>query len=361
MSSVWRGWRRGVEPPRATAAPPAEREGEAEGRNDLLGALAVLPFAWVTVDAGLVVQEASAAAMELFEAAPPPQALIAFSRTAEIESHAREAQAGNVGPWEVKARHFDRVLRMHALRLTGGGVVLAWEDITEQRRLEAVRTEFVANLVHELRTPLTSLRLSVETLRAGVEGPERDEFLDRILENTDYVRGLLDTLRQLAELERGSVHLEMEPFELVPLVVETWDRVAHVSDVSLRMAIEPGFSLTADRQKLGQVLQNLLQNAYRFSPQGGEVEVGARPGAGTAEVWVLDHGPGIAPSDLRRVFERFYKADRARVRGEAGSGLGLAIAKHLIEVHRGRIWAESGPGEGTRVAFSIPQPALTDA
>ena len=323
--------------------------------HDLLGALAVLPFPWLSIDGSLVVRDASAAAISLFEAAPPPQSLIAFCRTPEIETRARDALTGSVGPWEINARHFDRSLRMYAIRLERGGAILGWEDLTELRRLEGVRTEFVGNLVHELRTPLTSLRLAVETLGAGVDEPERSAFVDRVLENTDYIGGILDTLRQLAELERGSVRLDLEEFELRPLVEETWNRAAETSEITLQVSMPDGFRLTADRQKVGQVLQNLLQNAHRFSPAAGVVEVGALEGAGTVEVWVLDRGPGIAPSDLTRVFERFYKADRARVRGGAGSGLGLAIAKHLIEIHRGRIWAESGAGEGTRVAFSLPQ------
>jgi two-component system phosphate regulon sensor histidine kinase PhoR len=323
--------------------------------DGVVAALKGAPLAWARVDRGLNVLEASDWAKELFHAGEQPASLIALVRTPEAEDCAREILTGHLGSWEIDALHFGRRVRMSGVALDDGGAVLFFEDLTEVRRLESVRTEFVANLAHELRTPVTSLRLAIETLQSGLSDAERETFLARVLEGADYIGGVLDNLSQLARLESGPVPLERELFFLVELVAETWARVVPSgSSVHVAVEVEPELQLDADRHKVAQVLQNLLENAHRYSPQEGVIVIAATARQGEVEVSVADQGPGMPPADLSRIFERFYKADRSRSRA-GGSGLGLAIAKHLVEAHGGRIWAEAAPEGGTRVAFTLPE------
>ena len=314
------------------------------------------PVAIIFIDSQLRVRGASAAAAELFQVPEPPESLILFTRTPGIELAARQLLSGAAGPWELDAPHFDRRLRVSGVTVEDGALMFL-EDISELRRLEAVRTEFVANLAHELRTPVTSLRLAIETLRGDLPVADRRMFLDRVIQESDYLSSILDTLRELAELERGEVKLTSERFKLPHLVGETWDRVAATgSTVSFELSMETTLEVAGDRAKLAEVLQNLLENAKRYSPGDGVIEVGAELGPGQVTIWVEDQGIGISPSDLPRIFERFYKADRSRTRAGRGSGLGLAITKHLVEAHGGRIHAEPGAAGGTRVTFTLPQP-----
>jgi len=308
------------------------------------------------VDADLRMLEASPRAMAMMRTSSLPESLIAFCRTPEIETHAREVLQGKPGPWEVVAAHFDRRLRVSGVPVDSHSAVLFFEDLTELGRLEAVRAEFVANLAHELRTPVTSLRLAIETLTREMPEAERNVFLSRILEEADYISSVLDTLKQLADLERGTIPIEREEFALVPLVEETWGRIADKGvSVGLALAVPVGLTIFADRPKIGEVLQNLLDNAERYSPRDGTIEVGCERGPDQVTVWVKDEGPGISPLDLPRIFERFYKVERSHTRQGRGSGLGLAIAKHLIEAHGGRTWAESSEAVGTRVGFTLPE------
>jgi signal transduction histidine kinase len=213
----------------------------------------------------------------------------------------------------------------------------------------------VANLAHELRTPVTSLRLAIETLTRQMPEAERQVFINRMLEEADYISSVLDTLKQLADLERGTIPIQRDEFALAPLVQESWARIgARGLQLGLTLALPAGLTLVADRPKIGEVLQNLLDNAVRYSPGDGMIEVGCERGARETTVWVRDEGPGISPLDLPRIFERFYKVERSHTRTGRGSGLGLAIAKHLIEAHGGQIWAKSSEDTGTRVGFTLP-------
>jgi two-component system phosphate regulon sensor histidine kinase PhoR len=319
-------------------------------------ALAAAPVAWARVDAELRVVNASPRAIKMMQVGTLPRSLIAFSRTPEIESHARAVLQGATGPWEVVAAHFGRRWRLSGLALGAAGAVLFFEDITELRRLEAVRTEFVANLAHELRTPVTSLRLAIETLSQGMPEKERRVFIGRMLEEADYMSSVLDTLKELADIERGTITVQREAFAVAALVEETWARVAsRGTGVTLSSEIPPRMQMVADRPMIGEVLQNLLANAERYSPPDGVVEVGCTKGPADISLWVKDAGQGISPLDLPRIFERFYKVERSHTRSVGrGSGLGLAIAKHLVEAHGGRVWAESSEATGTRVGFTLP-------
>jgi two-component system phosphate regulon sensor histidine kinase PhoR len=309
---------------------------------------------WLRVDRDLRVVEASEGALTHFGNPAVPASLIAFTRSPEIESRAREILEGGPGPWEVDATNFGRIFRLRGLDLGDDGALLHLDDITDVRRLEGVRADFVANLAHELRTPVASLSLAAETLSGGLPADAAALFVARIAEETKYIEGLLRTVTELALLE-GEVRLQVTEFNLREVVIDSWRRVVdHQGQAELVDEVSPSVWLSADRVRVSEILQNLFENAHRFSPPGKPVTVGARVGPEGTTVWVTDQGPGIPPTELPRVFERFYKVDRARTRRGDGSGLGLALSKHLVSAHGGRIWAEAAEHGGTRVLFTIP-------
>jgi two-component system phosphate regulon sensor histidine kinase PhoR len=259
----------------------------------------------------------------------------------------------------------ERRLQVNAvpLRLAGdeAGVVMVLHDVTELRRLERVRTEFVANVSHELRTPLTAIRGYLETLMGA--GPEDREqarrFLEIALRHTERLGRLLDDLTDLSNIELGRITLRLEPTPLAETVESTLAMVAARAEAGgVAVASEIGLDgpvVHADRDRLAQILLNLVDNAVKFTPAGGRVTVGARVrGDGMVEVAVTDTGIGIPAADLAHVTERFYRVDRARSRELGGTGLGLAIVKHLVIAHGGELTIDSEVGRGTVVRFTLP-------
>jgi two-component system phosphate regulon sensor histidine kinase PhoR len=246
-----------------------------------------------------------------------------------------------------------------------GDTLMFLTDVTELRRLETVRQEFVANLSHELKTPLTSLRLAVESLLGEPTPPAaaRRRFAARALKETDHLASIVANLRELAQIEAGRTALTLTRFDVRELVQETVDRLS--LDRPLKLSIGGGLHVTADRTRLAQALDNLLDNAAKFSPPGSPIEVDADVDGDEFRLTVRDHGPGISPEHWPRVFERFYKVDPARSRddGDAsrgggrattGSGLGLAITKHLIRAQGGRVWTEAAREGGQVFGLAIP-------
>ena len=237
-------------------------------------------------------------------------------------------------------------------------VLLVLHDLTQARRVETTRREFVANVSHELRTPLASIRASAETLQDGaLEDAEASrQFLGRIMHNAERMSALVQDLLDLSRLESGEVNLNLAPVDVgrvVQEVVETYGEQARAKGVSLTAVdADAGMEATADESRLQQVLSNLVENAVKFTPSGGEVHVEVERRGRWLEVRVLDRGFGVAAEDMPHVFERFYKADRAQDQG--GTGLGLAIAKHIVESHGGRIWVESRDGGGSVFGFTVP-------
>jgi two-component system phosphate regulon sensor histidine kinase PhoR len=328
-----------------------DRSVPADWTRQALDAAAIL---WLRIDTELRVIEASPAALAFFERPALPSSLIAFTRTPALEDRAREVLAGVEGPWDINVPNFASMLRVGGLNLGDAGGFLYFEDVTEVRRLEAVRADFVANLAHELRTPVASLSLAAETLAGGLPPHETVIFAARIAEEARYIEGLLRTVTELALLE-GEIKLHVAEFSLHDIVVDSWRRVVDRQGAAqLVDKVPENLWVRADPIRIAEVLQNLLENAHRFSPEGHPVTIGARSDAAETLVWVGDRGPGIPPTELPRVFERFYKVDRARTRRGDGSGLGLALSKHLVSAHGGRIWAESRSKGGTRVTFTIP-------
>lgn len=251
---------------------------------------------------------------------------------------------------EVELVHSRRVVRVILQPGPASGDTLMFlTDITDLRRLERVRQEFVANLSHELKTPVTALRLAIESLETGPEEADWRRFVQRALDEADHLSGVIENLRKLASLEAGEVRADLGDLPVAAAVQEVVERLR--IGARSRIEIDPALIVRADRQMFGQALANLLDNAVRFSPADGEVVISARVSDGEVVVSVRDHGPGIAPEHWERVFERFYKVDPARSRQEGGTGLGLAITKHLVQAQGGRIWTEAGPESGQ--VFSV--------
>lgn len=248
-------------------------------------------------------------------------------------------------------------------------------DITKQRVLEGMRRDFVANASHELRTPLAVIKGYVDTLvdgHATMEPPERERFLRTIQRHSERLVKIIADLLTLARLESAAPGLNFEPVELRPLL-ETLVRdlaeqpAAAQHEIVFHAAGDWG-TVSADAEKLKQVFGNLLENALKYSPAGSRVEVSARelsPGAGASadevEIAVRDNGPGIPPADLPKIFERFYRVEKGRARDSGGTGLGLSIVKHAVQLHGGRVWAESEEGQGTTVFVRLPRKGPTPA
>ena len=239
-----------------------------------------------------------------------------------------------------------------------GKLAEAFNRMSEELEgLELLRRELVANVSHELKTPISALRAHLENLLDGVEQPDR-ETLQIMLVQSERLGRLVDQLLDLSRLESGDVPLEREGVELAPLVSQVFSEIQVARpDPGVTLADDlPGDlpPVFADRERVHQVLFNLLDNAVRFTPTGGRVTVTASRHNGSVDVAVADTGPGISSEDLSRVFERFYRVDQSRSRDDGGTGIGLAIARSVVEAHGGRIWADSEPGRGSTFTFELP-------
>ena len=254
-----------------------------------------------------------------------------------------------------------RTLVVSAHRLAPSDLVLVLEDVTDLRRLQQIRTEFIDNLGHELRTPLSTVTLLAETLAREAEiaeiPPRMRERIALIEVETGHIAQMVNEMLDLARMEGGSQLRLRDDVDLARLAVASAERLrlfAERSGVTLVTETEPDVpTVRGDEARLGQVVVNLVHNAIKFSPDGGEVRVAVRRAGDDIELAVADHGIGIKRADRARIFERFYKADRARVRG-GGTGLGLAIARHVVEGHGGRITVESEEGLGSTFTVTIP-------
>lgn len=235
--------------------------------------------------------------------------------------------------------------------------------LAEMRRLEEVRRDFVANVSHELRTPLASVKAYAETLREGglEDASNRLEFVGEIERSADRMTRLVDDLLVLSEIESGKRAQALESVSLMRLtseVVATLRPLAERKRIGLRLdPFQDVPDVRADRGQLKQVLTNLVDNAIKYTGEDGTVRIHARVEGGRAVVSVSDTGPGIAAEHLPRIFERFYRVDKARSRELGGTGLGLAIVKHLVEAHGGAVSVESEPGRGSTFRFSLPLPS----
>ena len=254
-----------------------------------------------------------------------------------------------------------RFLRAIAVPIIEGklaGALLLLQDLTEVRNLQTMRRELVGNISHELRTPIAGIKAMVETLRDGAidDKEAAKDFLTRIDGEIDHLSQMVSELTELSRIETGRAELRLSPVNLNLLVKEVIgqlnmlaqrQQVTITTDLSADLPI-----IKADHDRIRQTLTNLGHNAIKFNHPGGTVTVSTRADAESVAVSVTDTGIGISKEDLPHVFERFYKVDKARPRG--GSGLGLAIAKHVVQAHGGRIWAQSEEGKGSTFSFSLP-------
>lgn len=243
-----------------------------------------------------------------------------------------------------------------------GGVMIGLNEITELQKLGRARREFVANISHELRTPVTSLNLLAETLSAETlaDGKLALEMIGKMRAQIDLLHQLTDELMDLALIESGQAPIKLVEMHACKLVSEALSPLmpqAERKGISPRLLVPEDLFVLADPEGMRKALGNLIHNAIKFTNPGGRVEIRAKAHGDNVEFAVEDTGCGIAPKDLPRIFERFYKADRMRARAQGelrGTGLGLAIAKHTVEAHGGRIWAESAEGKGSTFYFTLP-------
>jgi two-component system, OmpR family, phosphate regulon sensor histidine kinase PhoR len=241
------------------------------------------------------------------------------------------------------------------------GVILVLHDITELRRADQIRRDFVANVSHELRTPLTAIRGYVEALSDGDENPdERRRFLEIITRHTQRMERLVKDLLRLARLDAGQETLDLiacDTRHLTDTLVTDLTPTAAERGQRIEIAIAPGAeTIRADPAKLHDALRNLVANAITYAPEQSTIRVDAAPEGRRVAISISDEGPGIPEDDLSRVFERFYRVDKSRARDPGGTGLGLAIVKHLVELHGGAVRAENGPNGGARFTITIAAP-----
>jgi two-component system phosphate regulon sensor histidine kinase PhoR len=252
-----------------------------------------------------------------------------------------------------------RTFDVTAAPMPGGGAVAVLRDLTETERMEKTRRDFIANVSHELRTPLTSIQGYTETLLdSPIEDNHVRDFLEIIRKNATRMSRLTEDLLTLARVESGEQRFEIEAVsteELLQDGLESFREVARPYGVELLVENSvPASNVKADREAIHQIFSNLIENALKYAASGKKVILGARPAANGVEFYVQDFGPGISSEHLPRLFERFYRVDKARSRESGGTGLGLAIAKHIVLAHHGTIRAESELNHGSTFLFTLP-------
>jgi two-component system phosphate regulon sensor histidine kinase PhoR len=277
--------------------------------------------------------------------------LLACVRAALEQREARSGRASSLAP--------GRVFEINAAPLPSGGALAVLHDVTRIESAEKSRRDFIANVSHELRTPLTSIQGYVETLiEEPVPSPETSrEFLGIILKNAARMNRLTEDLLALAGVESPDYKLTLQPVRASALVEDAIDSLTGIvmdSGVELESSGAPDSMVMADPDAMNQVFGNLVENALKYAREGKRIRVGARLAGSEVEFMVKDFGPGIASDHLDRIFERFYRVDKARSRESGGTGLGLAIVKHIVQAHGGRVWAESELGSGAAFHFTLP-------
>lgn len=239
-----------------------------------------------------------------------------------------------------------------------GSILLLFQDVTRQRLIEAMRRDFISNVSHELRTPLAGIKALTETLRDSAleDPPAARRFLDRMETEVDALSLMVTEILELSRIESGRVPLELAPTRPIDMITPAYERLrlqAERAGLAFDIACPEDLPLVrADTSRVQQAIVNLVHNAIKFTPAGGQVIVGAEQDGESIRFWVSDTGIGISPEDLPRIFERFYKVDRAR--SGSGTGLGLAIVRHMVEAHRGEIWAKSELNKGSTFYFTLP-------
>jgi two-component system phosphate regulon sensor histidine kinase PhoR len=287
-------------------------------------------------------------------------------RVHELDDLVNQVEAkGQVLNYELKLPDLsERWLQVNAAAVSNSagereGTILVFHDLTRLKQLERTREEFVANVSHELRTPLSLIKGYVETLLDGARNnPEvAERFLKIIERNTQRLDLLIQDLLTISALESERIKLELQPTRLRPLAGKVFaDLYTRAESKHMQLVNDlPELLATADVNRIDQVLANLVDNAIKYGRAQGKVIVGGKMVDGDKiEVFVQDDGPGIPPEALDRVFERFYRVDKARSRDQGGTGLGLSIVKHIVQAHGGEVWVHSEPGQGATFFFTLP-------
>lgn len=344
----------------STAVSSATQPTPKRAEHNLAEVLDALPVGVAIIGADGKITAFNAAAGEIFGVPTDraaSRALIEIARNFELDRRVAATLRDGV---EETAELTYSAAQERRLQLTTRALHDAWgqrnallivADLTRMRELEALRREFVSNVSHELRTPLTAVKLMLETLQTGVERPARDEFLASIAQETERMIALVEDLLDLARLESGKLELRLSAVDVADLcrqaVAAQRKRAESLGIVLECSTPDVPIMISADRDKLYQVIVNLLDNALRHTPPEGRVALSTATDDSTVRIVVADTGSGIPSTALPHIFERFYVVDSARARTRSGTGLGLAIVKHIVEAHGGTISAESELGVGT--------------
>jgi two-component system phosphate regulon sensor histidine kinase PhoR len=301
---------------------------------------------------------ANPAATSFFGPFPTESTLLLYTRSLELERLASDALQSSLPEGLERIIRFDERPWRARAQTTDDGVTIALTDVSEVQRLGRARQDLVANLSHELRSPLTSLRLLADTLvaPAGSDAAVARDLAGKIAAEVATLQQMTDEMLDLAAIESGQQVVRLVPIALPELLTEPLGRLKGLGvqgEARLVVEVPEGLRVLADPVQAGRAILNVLHNAFKFSAPGGEVRIEARaePDEGRVVLSVLDSGPGIPPDEIERVFERFFRGDRAR--GTPGTGLGLAIARHILRAHGGQIWAENRRPPARGAAFHL--------
>ncbi len=348
---------------------------EVRQRNEQEAVLASMVEGLIAVDMDeriMRLNRAGAAFLEAPESGTAGKSIQEVVRNPELQQFVQRALSSPEpveGDITLRGAAGERFLQAHGAELRGAdgrriGAVIVLNDVTRLQRLEEVRRDFVANVSHELKTPITSIKGFIETLRDGAahDADDARKFLDIIAKQTERMNSIVDDLLFLSRLEqngkRDRLSLERTPLKGVILeAMEVCGRKAREKGISLALDCPETAAARINPALLEQALVNLIDNAVKFSDPGRSVEIAVRTAGGEMLIGVIDHGGGIEPQHLPRIFERFYRADKARSRKLGGTGLGLAIVKHIAQAHGGSVTVESTLGAGSTFTIHLPQSA----
>jgi len=341
--------------------------------TQLEATLGNLREAVLIVDEANYVHLANRALREIFPAARNlvNMRLELIVRSVDFIEYVRATRAGSPLP----RQEFEIVDGENTIWIEASGAPIAAPDgrgqwalfvihnMTSQRKLERIRRDFVANASHELRTPLSIIKGYIETLVDGhttMSLEDREKFLQTIQRHSNRLTAIIDDLLVLSRLESATPGLTYAAVELTPFLqslANDYQRRPQAADYTISVTTTDDLgSIQADAEKLTQVLGNLVENALKYTPKGSHIEISARPlGPNEVECQVRDNGAGIPSADLAHIFERFYRVEKGRSRETGGTGLGLSIAKHIVQLHGGRVWAESPAGQGLTIMVRLPR------
>ena len=294
-----------------------------------------------------------------------PLEVIANAKVQAIVDAVVQGQARWASEEIVVNQPMEKILQANAVAILRSGApegaVVVFHDITELRRLEKIRQDFVANVSHELRTPISSIKGYAETLLSGAidDKDNARDFVDIIYQNSNRLASLISDLLDLSKIESGKMKMDLVPTDLPPIIercLGVLKKTIEEKSLSVNIEIAPRLpKALADERRMAQVVLNLLDNAVKYTAEAGSIQIRVFSAGAHLQVDIADTGVGIPENDLSRIFERFYRVDKSHSRELGGTGLGLSIAKHIVLAHQGQIWAGSTFGKGSTFSFTLPQ------